>query len=141
MKRDRPPKGIRYFNLGPWPFYVGFTTSEKAFAKEMQRLGVSGVDFLGHARANMTTHIFENRSTVTCIITSHPFNARQHSREQYAALIAHEAVHVVQEMSKELARGESLGSEAEAYLVQQIVQESLQDAWASSKVRATEPAA
>lgn len=139
MKPDRPPKGIRYFNLGPWPFYVGFTTSEKAFAKEMQRLGVSRVNFLSHARANMTTHIFENRKTVTCIITSQPFNRRQHSREQYAALIAHEAVHVIQEMSKELARGESLGIEAEAYLVQQIVQESLQAAWATGNKRATKP--
>lgn len=137
--RDRPPKGIRYFNLGPWPAYCGFTTSEKAFQKEMKRLKIENVDFLGRAHANATTHIFTNKGSLCFLITCQPFNRRQQSKEMYAALIAHEAVHVIQEMQKELARGETLGSEAEAYLVQQIVQESLQDAWASTKVRRTEP--
>lgn len=136
---DSPSKGIRYFNLGPWPVYCGFTTSEKAFQKEMKRLKIENVDFLGWAHANATTHIFTNKGSLCFLITCQPFNRRQQTKEMYAALIAHEAVHVIQEMSKELARNGSLGSEAEAYLVQQIVQESLQDAWASNKVRRTEP--
>lgn len=136
---DRPPKGIRYFNPGPWPVFYGFTTSEKAFHKEIDRVCGQKVDFLG-PNAGMTTHIFTSKKgTLCCIIAAQPFNARKHSREQYAALVAHEAVHVVQEMSANLAAGKSLGIEAEAYIVQQIVQECLQDAWASPKHRATEP--
>lgn len=139
MKRDRPPKGIRYFNLGPWPVFCGFTLCEKAFAKEMDRVTGQKIEFIT-GRANMTTHIFESKSGKLCfIIAMQPFNPRKFSREQFAGLVAHEAVHVIQEMQRELAGGKSLGDEAEAYLVQQIVQESLQDAWASSKVRATEP--
>lgn len=55
------------------------------------------------------------------------------------ALVAHEAMHVVQEMRKELARGESLGDEAEAYLIQQIVQEAGQFIFCTNKARRTEP--
>lgn len=137
---SKPPKGIRYFNLGPWPVYVGFTLCEKAFDTEMKRLKIENVNFQAHERAAMTTHFFTNKNNLCCIIAACPYNPRQATREMYAALIAHEAVHVVQEMSHELSRGECLGKEAEAYLVQQIVQECLQDAWQSTKVRRTEPA-
>lgn len=138
---DRPPKGIHYFNLGPWPVFCGFTTSEKAFQKEMKRLNIEDVNFLGSTRANATTHSFTGKDrALSFLITCRPYQARKVTKEQYAALIAHEAVHVIQVMSEELARGKPLGSEAEAYLVQQIVQESLQIAWQSNKVRRVEPA-
>lgn len=137
--KDKPPKGIRYFNTGPWPVYIGFTTCEKAFAAEMKRLKVTDVNFLGTARASATTHILPNCGSLCFIITTRPFQQCKVPKEGYAALIAHEAVHVIQEMREGLARGESLGIEAEAYLVQQIVQECLQDAWKSTKVRSTEP--
>ncbi len=136
---NKPTKELRYFNLGPWPVYCGFTTCEKAFQKEMKRLKVNDINFLGSEHSNATTHILNNKGTFCFIITCQPFNARRQSKEQYAALIAHEAVHVIQEMQQELARGKSLGVEAEAYLVQQIVQECLQSAWQSTKVRCTEP--
>lgn len=139
MSDDAPPEGIRYFNMGPWPVFVGFTTSEEAFAKEMERLKIEGVNFLARERAHATVHILERSGSLTFIIAMAPFNPRRVTREMYAALVAHEAVHIIQEMQNELAKGESLGKEAEAYLVQQIVQESLQDAWASNKCRATEP--
>ena len=137
--KDKPPKGIRYLHTGPWPVYIGFTTCEKAFAAEMKRLKVTGINFLGSDRANATMHTLENRGTLCFIITAQPFQPRKVSKEVYAALIAHEAIHIIQAMQEELARGESLGSEAEAYLVQQIVQECLQDAWKSTKSRRTEP--
>lgn len=136
---SRPPKGIHYLNLGPWPCYVGITTCEKAFATEMKRLKISDVNFFGRTTAGATTHIFNNANTICCIITIIPFNARKQSREQYFAMVAHEAMHVIQEMRKELAQGESLGDEAEAYLIQQIVQEAGQFIFRTNKVRRTEP--
>ena len=139
MSDDAPSEGIRYFNMGPWPVFVGFTTSEEAFAKEMERLKIEGVNFLARERSHATVHILERSGSLTFIIAIEPFNPRRATREMYAALIAHEAMHVIQEMQTELAKGETLGKEAKAYLIQQIVQECLQDAWASNKTRATEP--
>ncbi len=133
-----PPKGIRYLNLGPWPGYLGFTTSEKAFNKEMKRLGIQGApSFLAHENAHATTHFFVN--PIAVIITIVPYDAKERTREAYAGLVAHEAMHVIQEMQAQLASGKSLGHEAEAYLMQQIVQECLQDAWGSPLVRQIEP--
>lgn len=136
---DRPSKGIRYFNMGAWPVYCGFTTDEKAFQKELKRLGIENGPLGVSDRANATAHFLECKGTLCFIIAAQPFNARKMSREQYAALVAHEAVHIVQWMKEELSPSENMGKEAEAYLVQQIVQESLQSAWGSTKVRRTEP--
>lgn len=137
MKSTRPR--VKYFNLGAWPVFVGFTTCEKAFAAEMRRLGIDNVSFFGRSSANATTHILEKHGTLCFVITAEPFKSHKISCEAYAALIAHEAMHVIQEMQQVLACGKSLGDEAEAYLIQQIVQECLQVAWGSFKVRRTEP--
>lgn len=140
-KKDGRPKDLHYFNIGPWPGYVGFTTCEKAFAKEMKRLRIPGtVDYLPTSHANAATHFLEKNGKTIAIIVMPKFNARVASREMYVALLAHEAMHVIQQMQEDLARGKTLGSEAEAYLIQQIVQECLQIAWASNKVIRREPA-
>ena len=137
---SKPPSGVKYFNMGMWPVYVGITTCEKCFNKEMKRLKLKDVPFLARENANATTHFFDKPGRATAIlITIRPFDKKRNSREQYAALIAHEAMHVVQDMQRRLARGQSLGDEAEAYLIQQIVQECLQWIWRSNKVRSTEP--
>lgn len=130
---------MHYIHTGPWPVFVGFTTSEKAFAAEMKRLGVDeNIQFSAHSRAGATTHYLVKDRHLCCIITIEPYSRRV-SREVYAALVAHEAMHVVQEMQRELNKGKSLGDEAEAYMIQQIVQEILRIAWGSNMVRRTEP--
>lgn len=123
-------KGVHYINTGPWPGYIGFTTSADAFAREMRRLKVKEPNnFTKNERSNAATHFFSNHGASLAIICMEPFSRRR-SKEQYAALLAHEAVHVIQEMRSNLGE---LGSEAEAYLVQQIVQEGLQRAWATGR--------
>lgn len=137
MRPDRP--AIDYINLGPWPGYVGFTTSPEAFAKEMKRLAVDvDVPFLGHANANGTTHMFEYKGSLCQIITLQAPHLRI-SPECYAALIAHECAHVVQHMREEFSRGENLGAEAEAYLIQHLVQECLQIAKYRQRVKRIAP--
>lgn len=131
-KADR----IHYLNLGPWPGYVGFTTSVAAFEREMKRLKVKDANaFFKNEQANATTHFLNNHGSNLAIICMQP-PSKRHSNEQYAGLLAHEATHVVQEMRDNLG---DLGSEAEAYLVQQIVQEGLQQAWKSGRCKRTEP--
>lgn len=122
-------------NTGPWPWYIGFTTEEAAFQREMKRLGIKDAGPGVKPGSNAATHHLINGSTNCAIIVMCP-HSRQASREQYASLLAHEAVHVVQEMRDKLG---DLGSEAEAYLVQQIVQEGLQIAWKTRREVRKEP--
>jgi ribosomal protein L30E len=128
-------KGIHYLSMGPWPWYVGFTTSEDAFQREMKRLRVKDAGSGTRQGSNAATHHLVNGSTNMAIIVMQP-PSRRASKEQYASLLAHEAVHVVQEMRAKLG---DLGCEAEAYLVQQMVQEGLQAAWNTGRVTNRRP--
>lgn len=127
---------VRYLNLGPWVYFVGFTTDEAEVDREARRLRMPGpIETVPGAAA--TTHIFTREGHPgTAIIRIVPPSRRQ-SREQYAAMLAHEAVHVVQDMRAMLG---DLGKEAEAYLVQFIVQSCLQIAWKTGRVQRLRPA-
>lgn len=128
---------VHYLNTGPWPYYIGFTVEPEAFEREMKRLGRKGVEFFASTHANASTHFLVNEGTALAIVTmAKP--SRHHSKEQYAALLAHEASHIVFAMRERLG---DLGFEAEAYLVQQIVQEGLQIAWATGRSLRKEPRA
>ena len=125
--------------MGQWPVFVGFTTSPDAFKRAVKRLKITeDVSFLGHIRAAATTHIFERNGSLTFIITMQQ-PTRRYTREQVAALIAHECMHVIQEMRRELARGNCFDDESEAYLLQHIVQHCLQTVWATGRSRAVKP--
>lgn len=125
--------------MGQWPVFLGFTMSPDDFAEAVKRLEVKeDVPFLGRPGANATTHTFERRGALTFIITLQK-PARRLSKEQVAALIAHEAMHVVQQMTRELAQGLRFDDESEAYLLQHIVQHCLQIAWDTGRVRSTVP--
>lgn len=130
---------VEWANMGQWPVYLGFTMSPDDFAEAVKRMDIEqDVPFLGRAGANATTHTFERRGTLTFIITLEK-STRRHSKEQVAALIAHEAMHVVQQMTRELAQGLRFDDESEAYLLQHIVQHCLQIAWDTGRVRSTVP--
>lgn len=134
-KRGDEPH-IHYFPMGPWPIYVGFTQSRKAFAREMKRLKVSGVPFLGSTHANATTHFLDKSGALTAIITLG--STKGASTEQVAAMIAHEAVHVAQELW--VNTGEKRpGAEAEAYLVQHVTQACLSHVFKSGLERRSAP--
>lgn len=137
--KDRPAKGMKYLHMGPWPGFVGLCFDEKVFHKEMERLGLKQkVNFLGSDHASATLHHFVSRGGSVCQILALG-SVKGRTKEQVAGLIAHEAVHVIQNMQEDIAGGKSLGGEAEAYLVQMIVQEALQSLWKSNKVQVTEP--
>lgn len=124
-KDDKPH--IKYFNMGPWPVYVGATAKPKAFKREMARLCPGrNIDFVGSGHANATTHLLTLDGAMTAIVAIQSHG--KHSKEAYAALIAHEVMHVVQYMREHLissnsACTEGLGIEAEAYIMQYLVQE------------------
>jgi hypothetical protein len=135
----RPAKGMKYLHMGPWPGFVGLCFDERVFAAEIKRLGIEEkCDFLAHDTAAATLHHFTSKSgQIVYLMTVG--STRNKSREMVAGLVAHEAMHIIQGMQKDFAGGKTLGDEAEAYLVQMIVQETLQTLWKSNKVRRTEP--
>lgn len=114
---------MKYFDLGQWPIYFGFTTSEKAFHKELKRLGC------GHAikpfGGGATTHLFEGSDGgLTVIVTLHEW--RGHNLSQVAGLVAHEAVHVAQALWEHIGE-KNPSPECEAYFVQHVVQLCLEE--------------
>lgn len=131
---------VHYMHPGPWPVYVGFTTSPKAFAREIRRMDIEGGDdFLASDYASATTHMFNAPCGMRCYIICMPPFEDSETREQYAALLAHEGLHVIQDMHDCLNRGESFGREADAYLLQMVVQECLHQAWGSGASRRVVP--
>lgn len=133
------PAKVKYLNMGPWPGFVALCFSNEVFHAEMRRLKIKNPgDYLSGPYAAATHHHFTSESgRCVYMIAFGPVAGR--SREQMAGLAAHEAVHVMQSMQEDLANGKSLGREAEAYLVQMIVQEALQCLWKSERVRSIKP--
>jgi hypothetical protein len=130
---DKPH--IEYYNMGQWPLFVGFTTSEKAFKREMKRLQVS-IPFIPNERSTAAAHYLERGGDLTVIITMRPCKGKP--VEQIAGLLAHEAVHVAQQLWENIGESKP-GREAEAYLVQMITQCCLQDALKTNRVRKEAP--
>lgn len=125
--------------MGPWPGFIGLVFDEKAFYAEMKRLDIKKPgNFLGSERAHATMHhLVSKGGQVVYLLALGSVKGR--SKEMVAGLVAHEAIHIIQQMQEDIAGGDSLGREAEAYLVQMIVQEALQSLWKSNKVRRLEP--
>lgn len=130
---------VAYVETGQWPVFIGFTTSEKAYRRELKRFGIKDhVEFLVRERGAAGTHEFVSNGTCTYIITIAP-QAKGVSNEMFAALIAHEALHVIQYMRAELNRNDPFCAETESYLLQMIVQHCLQHAWATGRSRKIKP--
>ena len=127
---------VKWLHMGQWPCYVGFTRSEADFQREMKRLKIKDIDFLASDHACATTHRLEGEGTMVIIIT---LTSKKATREQEAALVAHEAMHAVQYIKEEYNRNHDFGVESEAYLLQYIVQECLQEAWKTKRSRSSKP--
>lgn len=117
-----PPKGMHYVHMGAFPIFVGFTCDRNAFVREMKRLGVKAPPpFLGSNHAHATTHELEASIGLTCIITFDAQTAKKQSLAQAVALLAHEAVHVLQKLKSYIGE-HNPGAEFEAYTVQWVTQ-------------------
>lgn len=137
-KKEKDAPCIEYVHMGPWPNFVGFTVDSEAFEKELARLEIPPQPFIARSGANATTHYFvKGRTQVTIVCMQAPH--LRISPEAYAALVAHEAFHVIQYMREDLNQNECLGREAEAYLMQHLVQEFLQIAKYRNRSRRIHP--
>ena len=112
------------------PFHLGFSTSEADYHRKLRYLKVPKEDwndFLCSKTADATTHFFWGKDDNLCIIVT--FSSRgKLSKEQTAALITHEAVHVWQRVMKNMGE-DNPSTEFMAYGIQQITQTLLEILW------------
>jgi len=106
----------------------------------MRRLQIADEPpFLQRDTAQATTHLFMRQDgSKVCIITALPQPSGV-SNEQYAALIAHEALHVVQYVREAVNCGNPLGDETESYMIQHILMECLSLAWNTGRTVSVVP--
>ena len=104
------------------PIYYGLCTSEKQFTKTLKALKIPKAEWPSFVNvgANATTHHFEasngSKSAVICIQVP-----KGKTVSQIVGLLAHEAVHIWQEIKKSIGEKEP-SSEFEAYSVQWLTQ-------------------
>jgi hypothetical protein len=104
-----------FFGLKIW---VGLIISDKAYAKEMKRLGLKNPNPFVVEGASATTHYLDPSSAKSkhiCLICIKP----DLTRFGAYGLLVHEAVHVMQRI-KEIFREDKIGAEMEAYATQGI---------------------
>jgi len=116
-------KEICWIHCGPYPVEVGFTMSAKALRAEFKRLGdpiPKGEELNGKAANAIVWHATPsgswNRHCV-CYLPKVPAGVTE---VQVAAMLCHEALHIVQQVWERM--GEIVRCEAEAYLLQHIFQ-------------------
>jgi len=110
---------IKYFDIGPYPVWFGFTDNEKAFLKECKRLGIlDPPDFVSYGK-DSTLHIFTKSGKLTMICT---IRIDKETIDQILGLLTHEAVHVWQEICEFIGQKDKSGNEVEAYHIQNIAQ-------------------
>ena len=121
---------MKYIHLGPWPGYLGVTTSPATLKRELTRLKVKeSVPFLTGS-SDASTHVFERPDGQPLwIITASASRLARSTGATIAALMAHEAVHVMHDLQRQYAQGKSLGEEADAYLVQYIAVSATDIVW------------
>ncbi len=123
VAKRKPIECVHWPHMGPWGFYVGFTTSRKAFKREVKRLCKDyDFPFVGKGAGGTTHSLYNPKGELCCIITIDI--SSKPSAASLAGMIAHEAMHVVQRLW-ELVGETRPGQEAEAYLIQYIVVQAL----------------
>lgn len=108
---------VRYIHPMMFPVHIGYTASEDEYRKEMKRLGVK--DAPPFAELSAATHTYSKGDSLTIIVCYRESEDR--TPAQVASLIAHEAVHVWQQIMKHIGCSNA-GQEIEAYGIQYITQ-------------------
>lgn|SRR5690606_10088809 len=112
-------KEVEYINKNLFisPIYIGFVPDEKSWKAECKRLDLGSVEYL---KTLGKTYFFESKDGKTIAFVMIHEKCDKHPALA-AAIICHEAVHVVEEVFREI--GESKPSEEfRAYVTQNVFQ-------------------
>lgn len=117
---------VKWFDTGPLPAYIGFTSDERAFMREGKRLlqgGPMNNWIMAHEGAPGRTQSVwrpDGPGAVAVIVTVHREGMLKARVAEAFGLLAHETVHVLQVVEDHM--GAPLGREAQAYFVQMYTQ-------------------
>ncbi len=115
---------IPYFEIGPYPVQFGFTTNEKDFHSEMERLKITEeVVFVGEGATAATHYVRKDELLIIVVALKTP---RKMTRAQIYGLLIHEAVHVWRNILDHIHEYNP-GREIEAYHIQTIAQAMIED--------------
>lgn len=119
-------RGICWLHTGQWPLFIGICCDEKAFRAKIASLGMEYNDDFIPERGHAATHYFmhPDQGLIQIMAIRTPKKTGR-TPESYASLVAHEAVHMLQELKERISPHEPFGREAEAYFVQHVVMEAL----------------
>lgn len=109
---------VVWLERGWQPVYFGFCPSEKAWRREMKRLGAKGEPY-PDSDGRCTT--FEHKGKTCILVTIRPGSEKKRSRVEIAGLLCHEAMHIWREIRTSIGELEP-SSEFEAYSMQSIFQ-------------------
>lgn len=116
-RRDR----VVWCNRGWQPVLYGFCPSEKAWRRQMKRMGLKGEKY---PTSDARVTFFERDGDSTAIVTVRDGAERERSLLEMVGLIVHEATHVWQHIKEHIGEVKP-GDEMEAYAMQAISQELL----------------
>lgn len=107
---------ITWLEMGAIPINVGFTTSQRAFAKECRSFGVDNSHEFLSGTGEASTHTFsdhDDNRNFQIVVTIHK---KKRTILDLVWLLAHEATHVWQGIRERLGE-KTPGHEMEAYTV------------------------
>jgi hypothetical protein len=123
-KKDK--KQLQYLDrsLVISPIYYALCTSEKAYKKEMKRLGISKNDtpsFIKNEWSHATVHHLDNKGKSISLVCIDKKQCEKDNRtpNEICGLLIHEAVHIWQEIKENIGEYEP-SAEFEAYSIQCI---------------------
>lgn len=118
-----PKQDVIWCERGLFPVHFGFCPSQKAWDKEMERLGKITESYpTSHGKATP----FKNKDTGSvCGVLVTVSEDRKRTVCQVVGLLVHESVHVWQEVLKSMGEDKP-SSEFEAYALQHIFSELLE---------------
>jgi hypothetical protein len=109
---------IVYLNRTMFPCWVGVCFTEKSYIREMKRLSVEKPD--AFMQSDASVKVLAKGHNETYIICYDPYSDKKRHRNEIAALLAHECVHVVDLTFRNIGE-QNPGDETRAYFVQYLL--------------------
>lgn len=119
-QRKKNADKVRWLDQGWQPVFIGFCPSQKAWDREMKRLGITPPEPYPTTAGRMTTFDYKGSKTV-CLVTIQDGSEKEHSLSEVIGLLVHEAMHVWQRILLDIGEHDGASMELEAYAMQQIV--------------------
>jgi hypothetical protein len=122
-KRKKKPEPMPHLRIGCFPFVLRYCDSQEQYDAEVPALSVNykpGENFLQSHHAAAAHRLYDKDGDVSFLITVNSEYMRTLARPVQYGLLAHEALHVIDELYAHIAEKQH-GDEFTAYQLQEIV--------------------